>query len=140
MRKFAFRLQRVLEYREQCEQRAEDAYRAAQARRIEAEAGRAVFGQCRDVALSSACPTVDQRCALERYLERLDDEARAHEVIVALLVQEEATARDEWLARRSDAEAMRKLREHAWTQWRLEAERKEQAELDEFAVNRRVAA
>jgi|GEM_PF-1324334 len=140
MRKFIFRLQRVLEFREVTEQKAEDAYRAAQARRIESEQGRVRFGDLRQAALRTVCDNVDQMKSLERYIERIDDEERAHEVIVALLVQEEAMARQVWLDRRAEAEAMRKLRQHAREQWQLDADRAEQAEMDEFAINRRRAA
>jgi len=142
--RFQFRLQRVLEYRERREAAAEDAYRGAQARRIAAEAERDGFVRRRREALETARhpsrTAVAGRMALERFLERLDDEERAHEVVIALLAQEEAAARQAWLDRRAEAEAMRKLRQRAWERWRLESDRAEQSFLDEFALRSRGAA
>lgn len=140
MRKFQFGLQRVLEFREHRESAAEDDFRAAAARRIAAEAERTGFADRRRSAIDAGGATVERRIALERFLDRVADEERAHEVVIALLAQEEESARRLWWTRRSEAEAMRKLRERAHTRWRAEADRAEQNFLDEFALRRREAA
>lgn len=139
MRKFAFRLQSVLNYRLALEEEAERAYLSARAERLEAEA---VFDQIdrRRLELCKlAAPTLDERICIERIYEKLDGQEREQRAIVQVLEIEEEKLRQAWLEARRETEVLRKLREKAWETWREEANRIEQAELDEWAVLRRTA-
>ena len=140
MAEFAFRLQKVLEYRRMMEGWAKEAWMEAKARRLEGEADIARIVGIRATSLTAQVERVDQMIALENYLTRLDDEQRASEALAAILREEENSALIEWTKRRQDAEALEKLSERERSQWELDQRRKEQAALDEWAVIRREAA
>lgn len=139
MLKFQFRLHKVLEYRELVEEWAKEAYLDARARRLQAEIAITGIVERRAHAVRHRPDSVEDMMALERFCDRLDADQRAQESLVSLLEQEEEKARLQWLEKRTDAEAMRKLREAKLAEWRLETERAEQRELDEWAVTRRAA-
>ena len=134
---FAFSLQKVLDYRRLEEGWARDAFRAAQAARFEAEVDLEKLRARRQSFVADPNPSLDQRRDLEACHAALDrDEASARERLAAREA-DEAKAREEWRACRVSAEALAKLREAALEEWRKEEERREQADLDEWAVLRR---
>ncbi len=139
MKKFEFRLQKVLEYREISEGWARDRYIAARAERLEAEATLAAIERRRLETVRGGAGSLDERLILERLLERMDDETRATKAALGVLCDEEAKAFLEWQARKQELKAMQKLREKAETEFRLEMSRLEQAALDEWATLRRQA-
>ncbi len=139
MAKFAFRLEKLLEYRRMQEGWAKDAYLAARARRIEGEQEIEELQGRRTEALQASPSTVQAMLDLEAYLVRLDDLERDMEVALSVLKDEEETARQEWIRARTDAEALQKLRDNEFADWLREENRREQAELDEWAVTRRAA-
>jgi flagellar export protein FliJ len=138
--KFTFRLQKVLEYREMEEERAKDAFLAAQEATAEQrrQIGRIVAR--RSAVIAVPADSIDQRLHLERYLERMDDEERAERAALAVLENEESAAQAEWNARRQAVKALERLREKAFEDWKQEEERREQSALDEWATLRRVPA
>jgi flagellar biosynthesis chaperone FliJ len=69
----------------------------------------------------------------------LDDEERAQKVVLKVLITEEDTALNGWHAAKRELEVLVRLRAAALEEYNAEAERKEQAELDEWAVLRRAA-
>jgi flagellar export protein FliJ len=119
---------------------AKQAYRDAAARRIDAEGVLDDIAARRERAAAVNAPDVETRRALELYLSRLDDEFRAQEAVVAILRQEEDRELANWIDKRRDAEAFQKLHDAEKEVWRLESDRKLQAELDEWGINRRPAA
>ena len=124
MKRFSFRMQKVLEYRRMVEDWAKTAYTESQARLLSAQGDLQGMHLKREQVLRSPWePTIEARQNLDAYLERLEDEARA-----------------EWLLARQEAEAMQKLRDKALEEWQIEINRAEQREMDEFANNRREAA
>jgi flagellar export protein FliJ len=137
MRRFAFRLQKVLEYRQLLEEQAKDAYVAAQSTRQGAEAGLAHIADRRRTMLLQVVEGIDGYRSLELALVRTDDDERAQRAALAVLEDEERQALQAWTARRMDLEALVKLRNRSLEEWQLEASRREQAELDEWAVTRR---
>ena len=137
MRKFAFRLQQVLEYREMAEKWAEDAYREAQARRISEEDGLAETRRQRQNILTSRPSNVQEFRSLESYLERLDDLEQQQAMTLAILEQDEERAKQEWIEKRREAEVMRKLYEREQSEWIAAAEKRAQAEIDEIATQRK---
>lgn len=140
MRPFEFSLQKVLDYRRMVEDWAKDALIEAQSRRMEAEDDLAAIRHRRERVLAISPRTVGELLDLERYLVRLEDEERAQEALLALLAQEEETARETWIDKRTEAEALDRLREIYREEWQLEADREEQRALDEWATMRRRAA
>ena len=59
--------------------------------------------------------------------------------VLAVLETEEANALLAWQERKRELEALLKLREQAFAEYQLDETRREQAELDEWAVTRRTA-
>lgn len=139
MPRFTFRLQKLLEYRKLQEDWAKDAYLEARARTLQAEREIAQVQGRRHRALRHHPASVDDKLSLERYLSKLDDDERALEAAHAVLEGEEDVARLEWLQAKSDHEALIKLRQKDLEEFNQEQDRREQAELDEWAVFRRVA-
>ena len=137
MRKFHFSLQSVLRLREFAEDGAKKRYLEAVARRVEQERERDKIRTRRLSALQNAPNELAARQFLIQFLERLDDDERAANTVLDILMQEEEAERLRWMEAKKDAEAMRKLRETKYQEWRAEAERLEQAALDEWAVLRR---
>ena len=139
MPKFSFRLQKVLEFREMEEGWAKDAYLAAQNAVAEKQTDirNLILHRTRLVSVPAA--TIDARLHLERVMERIDDEERAERAALAILENEELAAHANWNARRQAVKAIDRLRENALETWKQDEERREQADLDEWAVLRRVA-
>jgi flagellar export protein FliJ len=133
MRRFRFRLERVLRYRET---REEIAYRAVQeAARQRAqlqEQIRALTEQMRQLASAALYPnewaqreqTLD---ALQTRLQRLQD-------TLPLLLEQEAHAREVYLQARREREALTQLRIRAYEQHQQEMNRLMQYAIDEAAV------
>lgn len=139
MRKFTFRLQKVLEYREMTEEWAKEAYLQAQRARLEGDAALAAIGEKRVTVLAQPVLGLAERMALEAMLARLDSEEEVQRGVLSELLDEEAHALDEWIERKREREALVKLRAREHEAWQLEASRKEQSSLDEWAVLRRAA-
>lgn len=139
MARFVFRLRRVLEYRRMVEEWAERDFRDAQRQTREAEAECARISGRRRAATQAHPATLDERITLERYVERLGDELRAAEAGLAVLTEEEGRKRDVWIDRRRDAEALQKLHDKSLADWQVEQTRREQSEMDDWAVMRRAA-
>jgi flagellar export protein FliJ len=139
MPKFQFRLQKVLEYRETQEEEAKQAFLAARATRIQGEREVEAVQARREATLREPTTSLDAHLLVERLLARLDEEEAMARSAVAVLESEEDAALGFWHERRRETQAIAKLREHAKAQWQLEEDRREQAELDEWATMRRAA-
>ncbi|MHB8635271.1 MAG: flagellar export protein FliJ [Fimbriimonadaceae bacterium] len=139
MAKFQFRLQKVLEFRARAETTAKNLYLAKRSEVLAAEAVIGALRQRRLDALSEPRSAIDHYRRLEAELQRIDDEERAQKVVVSLLNDEAEALRIAWTRHKQDLETMEKLREKALTGWISEVNRKEQAELDEWAAQRRAA-
>ena len=134
---FAFSLQRVLDYRRLEEEWAQEAFRLARGARVEAEEELAHLQHRRDALVAHAVPTLAVRMDLEACHALLDRDEESAQNRLALMLNDEARAAEEWRSCRVAAEALAKLRESAFDEWRREEERREQADLDEWAVMRR---
>lgn len=139
MRKFTFRLEKVLEYRRLEEGWAKDAYRQAQAARLEGDAALARIGERRLEQLAQPVLSLAERRNLESMLERLDGEEEVQRAVLAELMEDEARAYTDWIERKQDLQALEKLRARAYDEWLLQSNRKEQEALDEWSVLRRAA-
>ncbi len=134
---FVFSLQKVLDYRRLEEGWAKDAFRAAQDARFEGEAAVERIRDRRKACVARPDPTLAERLDLEAYHAALDREETAARERLTTLEGKEAEAREAWRDRRVSAEALAKLREAALDEWKAEEARREQADLDEWAVLRR---
>ena len=139
MAKFRFRLEKLLEYRRLQEKWAKDTYLEARARRNEGEGELEGVRTRRAKILSNRPANLQALRDFEAFLIRLDDDEQGAIAMLGVLEDEEKTARDEWIAAKSEAEAIQKLREQAYADWQREELKREQAELDEWAVLRRSA-
>ena len=137
MARFAFRLRKVLEYRELQESWAKTAYLEAQQARLKGDAELALVAERRSGLLAYPTMSVADRIALEHSLFALDDIEHQQKLALQVLLQEESVALSVWQEKRRDGEVLRKLRERAYDEWSLEQGRLEQAALDEWAVLRR---
>ncbi len=140
MRKFKFKLQKVLEYRRGLEEQAKALYLEAKAKRLETELDIARVFAKRKAMIESASPTtVPDMIDLEQFLQRLDDEEHEHNTIKFILIEEEEAKLAAWQEKRMEAEVLEKLRQKALDEWTYESNLREQAALDEWAVTRRRA-
>lgn len=139
MPKFSFRLQKVLEYREMEEGWAKDTYVAAQSARAEKQADIKKLIAHRTAIVSQPANSIESRLHLQRVMERIDDEERVERSVLAVLENEEFDAQAAWNVKRQAVKAIERLRENALEAWKLDEERREQADLDEWAVMRRAA-
>ena len=139
MAKFAFRLEKVLHYRADREKAAKNAYLS---KRLEVLAQEAVIEKNRErrlAILSEPRTTLTDFRTLEGELIRLDDNERMEKVVLSVLYDEEKAQRVAWTRQKQELETVVKLREKAFDEWTREVDRREQAELDEWSVLRRVA-
>ncbi len=140
MRKFAFSLKSVLDYRRLVEQWAKDAFLEAQKKRLQAEESIILVHKRRAHALAQDACSLQERRTLQDYLDHLDDEERDLKFIAEMLSEEEETARLEWVEKRRDVDVLEKLRQKQLDEWNIEFNRWEQKQLDEWSVTRRKAA
>lgn len=134
---FAFPLQRVLDYRRLEEAWAQEAFRLARDARSEAEEDIARLRLRRSGLVDYPVASLSVRMDVEACHAVLDREEESAQNRLALLANDEARATEEWRSRRVAAEALAKLRESAFEEWEREEARREQADLDEWAVLRR---
>ncbi len=139
MRKFTFRLAKLLEYRQLQEKWAKDEFLSCRAKRIEGENQIARLKDQRIQAMHKTYPTLEEKKAQQLYANRLEDDKCAVESAVAVLAGEEEVARLKWLKVRKDAEALDKLREKDLALWSLDERRQVQKDLDEWTITRRAS-
>lgn len=139
MKKFKFRLEKVLEYRELEEKWAKDAVLAAKLEILHKELELEQIASDRQKVLSKDATTVEARMTLQTELEQSDEMERQANVQLAVLRDEENAAIEVWKAKRRDLQALISLRDEAEAAWRAEADRKEQIDLDEWASMRRAS-
>lgn len=82
-------------------------------------------------------PNVERLDQRELYLAFLADRAEEARQVVMIRRDEEDGAKEKWLQARRDRQAMDKLKERALTVYLTEEQRREQRDLDEWAVLRR---
>jgi flagellar export protein FliJ len=140
MSDFAFRLQKVFEYRELEEQWAKDHLLACMARIAEVEDEAVRIETMRKEAISSTEASLMGRQQLENLLATFSIQESGVRSLVRELESEAEEARQVWFAKRKEKAALETLRDKAYEEWRLESERRIQRELDEWAVMRRSAA
>ena len=139
MRKFSFRLAKLLEYRRLQEKWAKDEFLSCRAKRIEGENEISRLKDQRFQAMHKTYSTLEERKAQQNYANRLEDDKRAVEAAVAVLAGEEEVARQKWFKVRKDAEALEKLREKDLELWTLDERREVQKDLDEWTITRRAS-
>ena len=139
MKTFKFRLQKVLEYREAMEQYAQNAYLDSRLARLEADAELLNVDDKRKAMIAGTGNDLSERLALEAKLIALADEEREKQIVAHLLTAEEEKALQNWHEKKRELDALVKLRDRALEEYLLDGTRREQAELDEWAVLRRQA-
>lgn len=131
---FAFSLQRVLDYRRLEEEWARETLRFAREAREEAETELEHLHAQRRALTAQPAVSLAARLDLEAFHTALDRDVESAQNRLALLANDEAKAAADWREARAAAEALTKLRESAHAEWEREEARREQADLDEWAV------
>ncbi len=139
MKKFKFRLEKVLEYRTLVEQWAKEAFLEARLSTFECEGKIADIKAHRREMLTQSVGNVQEHLAIELMLQKSDDEERDQHTVLAVLKDEEEVALEEWKLKRQELKALQKLKEEALRVWQHESNVAEQNELDEWAVTRKVS-
>jgi flagellar export protein FliJ len=134
---FAFRLQKVYEYREMLEDEAKNFYRERQAIRVEAEQSLDKVFQSRTDLVHERADDLSARLYMEVRLQKLDDHERACRLLIKHLEDEEEKARLIWLEKKQDTGVLENLRDKAREEWQHTEDLKEQQALDEWATQRR---
>ncbi|GBC93902.1 hypothetical protein HRbin15_02404 [bacterium HR15] len=133
MRRFRFRLERLLRYRETREEVALRALREAIRRRVEHErAIQAVRAYCQTLASMSLTP--DEWLLREQTLQALKARLQAMEELLPLLQEEEQQARAAYQEARRQRESLSRLRARAYDQFQQELSRLLQRETDEVVA------
>jgi flagellar export protein FliJ len=137
---FKFRLQTVLDLRVNELDSAERTYLVAKSKREDAELDFDGVKKMIQEQRQQPRETFQARLDAEAYSQRLEDESRAILTTIGVLEDEEAKAMGFWIEAKKEVKALEKLKEKAEDEYNIEMNRKEQAELDEWAVLRRSAA
>ncbi|BCW97154.1 MAG: flagellar FliJ family protein [Fimbriimonadales bacterium] len=133
MRRFRFRLERVLRYRETREQIAYRAVQEAARQRAQLqEQIRALTEQMRQLAGATLHPA--EWAHRERTLEALQTRLQRLQDTLPLLIEQESHAREVYLQARREREALTQLRIRAYEQHQQEMNRLFQNAIDEAAV------
>src|SRR4051794_23078407 len=104
MKKFNFRLQKVLEYRQMLEQWAKEAYPDARTARLEAEMGLIQISELRHETLGWKVGNLDGLRTLELKLKKLDEKEIEQQVVVNVLSNEEEKALEAWTEKKIELE------------------------------------
>ncbi len=140
MSSFAFRLQKVYEYRELEEGWAKDNFLAKHIARMEAENELFQLEDDRALLLSAGADDLQARMELELRILKIDDYERAQKILIQQLTFEEEAARDEWILKKQDKSALEKLRDKAYEIWMYRQNKLESAALDEWAIQKQKTA
>ncbi len=139
MPRFAFKLQKVLEFRERLEQEAKDVYLDARAKTIEAENELSRMIEHRKAVICQPLSSLDDHLALDRYVQSCEDKERHQHLVIQVYETEEEEKRFLWIESKREFQAIVKLRDKAFDEWQAEENRREQNALDEWAVLRRAS-
>jgi flagellar export protein FliJ len=139
MKKFNFRLQKVLEFREMLEGWAKDAYLDARSSKLEAELGLLQIQTKRYDVLHSAANGIEGLRTIEQQLRALDEKEFEQKVVINVLANEEEKTLEEWTEKKIELQALQKMFDKQYAEWQLEMDRKLQGELDEWALRKRAA-
>ena len=137
---FAFRLQKVYEYRELEEGWAKDNFLAKHITRMEAENDLFQLEDDRRFLLSAGADDLSSRLELEVRVQKLDDHERALRILISELTREEEKAREEWISKKQDKGVLEKLRDKAYEKWMYRQNKLEQNALDEWSIQRQKSA
>lgn len=137
MKKFDFRLQKVLDYRRLEEQWAKDALMQIRAERLLCEQRIAGCQSRRRQLLGQPMRTLEDRRQLDQAVLRLDEEERLLGYELQGMQAEEAGAMSEWQQKREDRKVLETLWDKSYAQWVHAVNKAEQDALDEWATMRR---
>jgi len=137
--RFVFKLQKVLEHRERLEQEAKNAYLEARANTIEAEAELARMIERRMTVLRQPLSSLNDHLAMDLFVQACDEKEREQHLVIQVCEQEEENKRQLWIEAKKEHQAIVKLRDKAFGEWLAEESKREQNDLDEWAVLRRAA-
>lgn len=133
MRRFRFRLERVLRYRETREQIAYRAVQEVVRQRLELqEQIRRLQEQLRTLAGTASPP--EAWVQRERALEAMATRLQRLQDTLPLLMEQEAHAREVYLQARRERQALTQLRIRAYEHYQQELQRVFQNQIDEAAV------
>lgn len=134
MKKFKFRLQKVLDYRVKMEEQAYDRLQETIHKRAQHEnAIHTRKSEWREAASQAVSGQLEENLRREAYLTALQLQIDEMEEALPLYQQEEERAREAYLEARRARESLSKLREQALEGHRKEVETENQKELDEWA-------
>lgn len=139
MKKFSFRLSRVLEYRRKQEHDALMALLGAQVLRQNTEREIADLLSERARVVAAIPQDLVARLEADAYVAAVDGRRAILESVLAVQRQEEDAARQIWENRKRATKTLEQLQESAWRTWVRDSLRWEQRALDEWATMRSVA-
>ena len=137
MKKFEFRLEKVLEFRRLGETEAKDLYLKARVETLEAEAQLDGIRFRRQRVIECPATSVMERMTMESSLHWIDEEEQMQERAIAVIRDEESAALTRWQETRKDVKVLERLREEAVIEYQYAANLEEQKALDEWATTSR---
>ena len=139
MKKFEFRLQRVLEYKELVVKWAKDAYLDTRVKRLECEAEVMALVHRRNEILFERAVTIEEHQHIHVRLQTLDMRETEKRIMLQAIEADEQACLDVWHEKQQEFESIAKLREKDVASYQVQLTRAEQAELDEWTSQRRAA-
>lgn len=136
MAEFKFRLQKVWDFRQAVEDQAKKELQQAQRLVREAEDELTEILKKRQEMLRRNLTKLDERLAMQGYLDRLDMDRMTAESVINALKREEEAAHEHWKLRKQESEALTKLHDRKHSEHLLETSRAEQKELDDWTTSR----
>jgi len=138
MKRFKFRLQRVLDMRVQIRDKTrQELVRRNSERDHEISVLAHLEAEYRRVTMEEGgMYSASQLVLFGAYAERLEQEIKTQELVVAQAVEEAAIAEGRYIEASRDAKALEMLREKKLKEYNDEALRQEGAFLDELAISR----
>ena len=141
---FRFKLQKILEYREQLEDQARVALARIQQLYIEeerrSEALKALLSEQETTLYSNALLPAGERWLLEHFIRGVRDDLQSSQIRLRTLAQMMAEAQQTLRARAKDKKILEKLKARQRERYEIEERSKEQRSYDETATLRFKAA
>ncbi len=136
-KRFIFRLEKVLAYRRQCEEKAQMALAEASSRyRLQGEKVanlKQEFASARTALAQKKGITQNDFWLWNNYKQGMEQKVAAAELLLRQIGQEVVRCREDVIRRSKDKKILEKLKENQATQYEQQQKQYEQKELDEMA-------
>lgn len=140
MKKFSFKLEKLLRVREHAEEQAKEEFRKCHQAVLAVEREIADLDEQVERLMVRPCETIAERIQAEEFILCLKEDRASRLAALSIVEQEEEAALAAWRGAKQESEIVRTLKENAFAEWKEAYVRAEQTSLDEWAVMARRAS